>query len=52
MGGVARRSWARNENALSTAALYNKNYEGQGHITLPFLADDDLVEKVVDKFVD
>ena len=51
MGGVARRSWARNENALATSALYNKNYEGKGHITLPFLADDDLVEKVVDQFV-
>ncbi len=51
MGGVARRSWARNENALSTSAEYNKNYEGKGHITLPFIADDDLVESVVDKFV-
>lgn len=51
MGGVARRSWARNENALSTAAAYNKNYDGKGHITLPFLADDGLVESVVDRFV-
>ena len=51
MGGVARRSWARNENALSTAAAYNKNYDGKGHITLPFLADDGLVEIVVDRFV-
>ena len=51
MGGVARRSWARNENALSTAAAYNRNYDGKGHITLPFLADDELVESVVDRFV-
>ena len=51
MGGVARRSWARNENALSTAAAFNKNYDGKGHITLPFLADDGLVESVVDRFV-
>lgn len=51
MGGVARRSWARNENALSTAAEYNKNYEGKGHITLPFLTEDDLIDNVVDKFV-
>ena len=51
MGGVARRSWARNENALSTAAAYNKNYDGKGHITLPFLADDGLVESAVDRFV-
>ena len=52
MGGVARRSWARNEHALSTSAEYNKKYAGKGHITLPFIADDDLVEKTVDEFLD
>ena len=51
MGGVARRNWARNENALSTAAEYNKNYAGKGHITIPFIADDALVEAAVEKFV-
>lgn len=51
MGGVARRSWARNENALSTAAEYNKNYAGKGHITLPYLTKESLVNSVVDKFV-
>ena len=51
MGGVARRNWARNENALSTSVEYNKNYAGKGHITIPFLADEDLVEKTVDQFV-
>ena len=44
MVGVARRSWARNENAVSTAAEYNKMYEGQDHITLPYVADDSIVE--------
>ena len=51
MGGVARRNWARNENALSTSVEYNKNYAGKGHITIPFIAADDLVDKTVDKFV-
>lgn len=51
MGGVARRNWARNENALSTSVEYNKNYAGAGHITIPFVADDELVENVVSKFV-
>ena len=47
MVGVARRSWARNENALTTAAEYNKMYEGQDHITLPYVADDAVVESAV-----
>jgi urocanate hydratase len=51
MGGVARRNWARNENALSTSVEYNKNYAGAGHITIPYVADDALVEDVVSKFV-
>lgn len=48
MGGVARRSWARNEHAMSTATAYNKRYEGDGHITIPYLVDDELVDKLVD----
>ena len=51
MGGVARRNWARNENALETSVAYNKNYEGKGHITIPFFADDALVDDVVSKYV-
>ncbi len=51
MGGVARRNWARNENAVETSVAYNANYAGKGHITIPYVADDDLVEKVVDEFV-
>lgn len=52
MGGVARRSWARNENALSTAAEYNRKYKGKGHITLPFIPKQDLVDNVIEKFID
>lgn len=50
MGGVARRSWARNENAVQTAALYNKNYVGAGHITLPYEPKADLIDSVVSKY--
>ena len=45
MVGVARRAWARNENALTTAAEYNLLQQGQDHITLPFIADEALVRQ-------
>ena len=47
MVGVARRSWARNEHAMTTAAEYNKMYAGQDHITMPYVADDDIVAEAV-----
>jgi urocanate hydratase len=47
MNGIARRAWARNENALETAAAWNRQNAKRGHITLPHLADDDLVEEIV-----
>ena len=47
MVGVARRSWARNEHAMTTAAEYNKMYAGKDHITMPYVADDDLVAQAV-----
>lgn len=40
MGGVARRAWARNENAVETVAIYNR-IGSDNHITLPFLPEDD-----------
>jgi urocanate hydratase len=49
MGGVARRSWARNPNAMETAAAYNRDYAGAGHITMPAVADEALVESAVKK---
>ncbi len=51
MGGVARRSWARNENALETSVAYNKNYAGKGHITIPYVASDELVDGIVAKYM-
>ena len=47
MVGVARRSWARNENAMEVAAEYNRDRKGTDHITLPYTADDELVEKAL-----
>jgi len=47
MGGVARRSWARNENAVATAKKWNQDNAGKGHITLPNVAADDLLDEIV-----
>lgn len=47
MVGVARRSWARNANALDTAAEFNLNNTDNDTITLPYVADDELIEKIV-----
>ena len=48
MGGVARRSWARNEASIETSVLYNKNYGDIGHITIPYVANDELINKLVE----
>ena len=47
MGGVARRNWARNDNAVETAAKWNLDHRDNGHITLPFVANDDLIKELV-----
>ena len=49
MGGVARRGWARNPNSISTSVEYNTKYKNEGHITIPFIADDKLVSDLVEK---
>ncbi len=49
MGGVARRSWARNENSISTCAEFNQQYAGAAHITLPFIPQEELIKAVVNK---
>ncbi|MDR0429989.1 MAG: urocanate hydratase [Tannerellaceae bacterium] len=51
MGGVARRSWARNKNAISTSADFNKKYENDYHITLPYIPKEDLTQKTVNNFL-
>lgn len=50
MGGVSRRSWARNEHSIETVIEFNKTHTGTDHVTLPYLADDDLVKKAVSKY--
>ncbi len=47
MGGVARRAWARNANAIAASAEYNGLGLGD-HLTLPYVADDDLVGKALE----
>lgn len=47
MGGVARRSWARNANAMSTVSEFNQSHADGYHITVPFLVDDEVIEKNV-----
>ncbi|MFQ9021848.1 MAG: hypothetical protein ACLR6J_11835 [Parabacteroides merdae] len=47
MGGVARRSWARNPNAASTSAAFNENYGDWYHITLPFIPKEDLIQNSI-----
>lgn len=49
-GGVARRAWARNENAIETVMEWNKEKGAAGHITLPYQADDELIDTLVDGF--
>lgn len=44
MVGVARRSWARNENALKTTIAYNREFVETDHITLPYIAEDAVVK--------
>jgi len=48
MGGVARRSWARNPNAMETAKKWNHDHAGDGQITLPFEAEEGLIEDIVE----
>ena len=44
----ARRNWARNENAMSTSIEFNQKHE-DGHITIPYVADEELVKNAVAK---
>jgi len=49
MGGVARRSWARNEHSIETSIEFNERYKGSGHITVPFIPREDLIDELVDE---
>jgi urocanate hydratase len=47
MGGVSRRAWARNPHAIETSAIFNDKKDG--HITLPYLTDEERLKKLVKK---
>lgn len=47
MGGVARRSWARNPNAMATAEEFNHTHSDYYHITMPNLVDDSIIDEVI-----
>ncbi len=49
LGGVARRAWARNRNAMEVGREVNRKYPGEYHITLPYSVEDSPVEKAVDE---
>ncbi len=47
MGGVAKRSWARNAGAMEVCADFNKNGKGLYHVTLPYLVREGLLEALL-----
>ena len=47
MGGVARRAWARNEASIETSILYNQESGRSAHITIPYVAADELIDRLV-----
>lgn len=51
MGGVARRAWARNPHSIETVIKYNQDNKGTDHITLPYIADENLIKKLVEEKV-
>ncbi|MBW6513369.1 MAG: urocanate hydratase, partial [Candidatus Syntrophosphaera sp.] len=51
MGGVARRGWARNPNAVSTVQAWNEAHSEAGHITVPSAMDDGRIDALVKKLL-
>ena len=51
MGGIARRSWARNPNAFKTAYYWNMKNKERGHITLPYIAEDKFLENILENYL-
>jgi urocanate hydratase len=47
MGGVARRNWGRNPNAMEVAMAYNHENSNGDQITIPFQADEGRVAEAV-----
>jgi urocanate hydratase len=49
MGGVARRAWARNDNAIETVDIWNRANAARGHVTVPRVADPALLDRLVEE---
>lgn len=49
MGGVARRSWARNKNAMETISSFNNTHSEDYYITEPYLVDEDIIKTFIEK---
>lgn len=47
IGGVARRSWARNNNAMKTISQINSSYKDEYLITEPYLVDEDIIDHLI-----
>ena len=47
MGGVARRSWARNPNAMTVSEEFNTTHADGYHITIPYLVDESLLDSIL-----
>jgi len=45
MGGVARRAWARNPNAITTMTEFNRSHAESDHITEPYPVDEALIRE-------
>lgn len=49
MGGVARRNWAGNPNAIKTAKEYNEINDSYDIITIPNIADEEMLMNLLHK---
>jgi urocanate hydratase len=47
IGGVARRSWARNEHSIETIIEFNRDYAGKAHVTIPYIPTEELIDTIV-----
>jgi len=47
MGGVARRAWARNNNAVAACLDYNQRNTGSGEIVIPNVVDEALLGRLL-----
>ncbi len=47
MGGVGRRNWARNPNAIETVKAWNAKHASEGHISIPEAVDEAMLSRLV-----